>query len=85
MVETLTGADILIRSLEREGVVESRRGIGIFVVQQMATAKRKPAERKLQTQLARTIRLAVKAGLTPDAIRLLFEESMREFLSESTR
>lgn len=71
-------------ALEREGVVESRRGIGIFVAQ-TATAKRKPAEQKLQTQLARTIRQAVKSGLTPDAIRLAFEESMRGFLSESRK
>lgn len=71
-------------ALEREGVVETRRGVGIFVVK-TATGKRSAAERKLLTQLDRTIRQAISSGLTPDAVRLAFEESMREFLSEAMR
>lgn len=67
-------------ALEREGVVETRRGVGIFVAK-AATAKRNAAEQKLQTQFDRSIRQANKSGLKPDAIRLAFEESMREFLS----
>jgi GntR family transcriptional regulator len=68
-------------ALEREGVVETRRGVGIFVAKK-ATGKRKPAEQKLLTRFDRTIRQAVVSGFTPDAIRLAFEESMRQFLSE---
>lgn len=71
-------------ALEREGVVETRRGVGIFVAK-AATAKRNSAEQKLQTQLDRAIRQAAKSGLKPDAIRLAFEGSMREFLSGAKR
>lgn len=71
-------------ALEREGVVETRRGIGIFVAK-AATGKRNSAQQKLLTRLDRTIRQAIKSGLTPDAIRLTFEESMRAFLSEGRR
>jgi DNA-binding transcriptional regulator YhcF (GntR family) len=71
-------------ALEREGVVETRRGVGIFVAK-AATARRNSAEQKLQTQLDRTIRQAAKSGLKPDAIRLAFEESMRDFLAEARR
>jgi len=67
-------------ALEREGVVETRRGIGIFVAK-TATGKRSAAEQKLLAQLERSIRQANKAGLTPDAIRLVFDESMRVFLA----
>lgn len=71
-------------ALEREGVVETRRGVGVFVAK-AATAKRNSAEQKLQAQLQRSIAQAVKADLKPDAIRLVFEESMREFLSGAKR
>jgi len=71
-------------ALEREGVVETRRGVGIFVAK-TATGKRSSAEQKLLTQLDRSIRQASQSGLTPDAIRLAFEESMRQFLAEARR
>lgn len=69
-------------ALEREGIVETRRGVGIFVAK-VSKSKRSAVERKLSTQLNRTIREAIGSGLTPDAVRLSFEESMREFLSEA--
>lgn len=71
-------------ALEREGVVESRRGVGIFVAKS-AQGKRNSAERKLLAQLDRTIRQSIASGLTPDAIRLAFEDAMREYLLESRR
>ena len=67
-------------TLEREGVVETRRGIGIFVV----TANRNrlnAAEERLSNQLLAAIRQGVKAGLTPDAVRSAFENALREFLA----
>ena len=71
-------------ALEREGVVETHRGVGVFVAKAV-TGKRSCAEQKLHSQLSRAIAQAVKAGLKPDAIRLSFEESMREFLAEAKR
>jgi GntR family transcriptional regulator len=67
-------------TLEREGVVETRRGVGIFV----ASANRNrlnAAEERLSNQLLVAIRHGVKAGLTPDAVRCAFESALRAFLT----
>ena len=71
-------------ALEREGVVETRRGVGVFV----ASSNRKKlnsAEVRLSNQLMSVIRQGVKAGLTPDAVRIIFETAMREFLAGAKR
>ncbi len=67
-------------ALEREGVVETRRGVGIFVV---VSDRRKltAAQARLNTQLLSLIQQGVKAGLTPDAVRIAFENAMRLFLT----
>ena len=70
-------------ALEREGVVESRRGIGMFVASRAAPTKRKPAERKLQRQLDQVIQEATDAGLTLDAVRYTFEQSMRRSVEKA--
>jgi GntR family transcriptional regulator len=67
-------------ALEREGVVETRRGIGIFV----ASANRNrvsAAEERLTNHLLVAVRQGVKAGLTPDAVRSAFERALRQFLA----
>jgi GntR family transcriptional regulator len=67
-------------ALEREGVVETRRGIGVFV----ASANRNrmnAAEERLSNQLLVAIRQGVQAGLTPDAVRSVFEAALRQFLA----
>ena len=71
-------------ALEREGVVETRRGVGIFVTKK-TTGKRNAVEQKFFNQFERTIRQAIAAGVTPDAVRLTFEESLREVLSQARR
>lgn len=67
-------------ALEREGVVETRRGVGIFVASSNFK-KMNAAETTLTNQMMLAIRRGVKAGLTPDAVRSAFEASMREFLA----
>ena len=67
-------------TLEREGVVETRRGVGVFVV--IANRNHKnAAEERLSNQLLAAIRQGVKTGLTPDAVRSAFENALREFLT----
>ena len=67
-------------ALEREGVVETRRGVGIFVVS-VDRNRMNAAEERLSNQLLTAIRQGVKAGLTPDAVRSAFESALREFLA----
>jgi GntR family transcriptional regulator len=68
-------------ALEREGVVETRRGVGIFVrvvnrIQVNAT------EQRLSQQLSAAIRQGVKSRLTPDTIRSVFEDALQQILQE---
>lgn len=67
-------------ALEREGIVETRRGVGVFVVQSNRR-KLSEAETRLCNQYATAIRQALKAGLTPDAARAMFEQSLRQVLA----
>jgi GntR family transcriptional regulator len=71
-------------ALEREGVVETRRGVGIFVVA-VDRNRVNAAEERLSNQLRTAIRQGVKAGLTPDAVRSAFENALREFLAGATK
>ena len=67
-------------ALEREGIVETRRGVGVFVVQ-YNRRKLSEAETRLCNQYATAIRQALNAGLTPDAARAMFEQSLRQVLA----
>jgi GntR family transcriptional regulator len=68
-------------ALEREGVVETRRGVGIFVTA-VNRNRLNAAEQRLSQQLAGAIRQGVKASLTPDTIRSVFEDALRQTLVE---
>lgn len=63
-------------ALEREGVVESRRGVGIFVTN-VNRSRLNTSEVRLSQKFLASIRQGMKAGLTPDAIRSVFESAMR--------
>ena len=71
-------------ALEREGVVESRRGVGIFVAN-TSRNKLNVAEKKLNRSLEGVIRQATTDGLTPDQVRLTFELALREHLAGANR
>ena len=71
-------------ALEREGVVETRRGVGILVA---ATNRDhlNASEQRLSKQFSTAIRQGVKARLTPDTVRSVFEDSLRQILVEATK
>jgi GntR family transcriptional regulator len=71
-------------ALEREGVVETRRGVGIFV---SATNRNhlNAAEQRLSNQFSTAIRQGVKSRLTPDTVRSVFEDALRQILAEATK
>jgi len=71
-------------ALEREGIVETRRGVGVFVVQSNRR-KLNEAETRLCSQYATAIRQALKAGVTPDATRAMFEQSLRQVLTGASK
>lgn len=68
-------------ALEREGVVETRRGVGIFV-RSVNRSHASSSEQRLSQQLSTAIRQGVKSGLTPDTIRSVFEDTLKQTLQE---
>ncbi len=71
-------------ALEREGVVETRRGIGIFVLKN-SRDRMNAAEERLHERFQSAARQGLKAGLTVDAIRTVFETVLRQMLEEAKK
>lgn len=63
--------------LLRDGVIESRRGLGVFVVDRRRVPPRGAVEREVATAIKRGIEVGLEAGLTPTRIRELFDAAMR--------
>lgn len=68
-------------ALDREGIVETRRGVGVFVAS-YDRKLRSEAEQKLLDRFAKAIRVAGKSGVPLDAMRKVFEEAMRAKVAE---
>ena len=71
--------------LEREGVVESRRGIGVFVVDRRGKAARKKHEREAVAIFRQGIGAALAAELQPVRIRELFESALNSGLADARK
>lgn len=54
--------------LERDGLIESRKGLGMFVTSRADDSARRSSIETLRDDLARAIRSARAAGLSPDQI-----------------
>ena len=67
--------------LLRDGVIESRRGRGVFVVDRRHTTPQGIKEKSCESALMRAIDAALNAGMTPSRIRELFETALRTRLS----
>ena len=65
------------RELDREGVVEGRRGVGTFVAALSVPPKPTPNTRELRTSLARWADRARAAGLDDDSMAALFADVVR--------
>jgi GntR family transcriptional regulator len=59
--------------LEREGLVYSRRGKGLFVAQQGTTSARTGAENGVRRAFHETIRAGQAAGMSVEQLRAMFE------------
>ena len=62
--------------LEREGVVETRRGLGTFVCEPASRLEAAERRRIVAAQLDRALVEALHLGVTPDEVRELLEERM---------
>jgi GntR family transcriptional regulator len=64
------------RELDREGLVEGRRGIGTFVAEGLPTPP-PDGVKELRSALVRWVGRARAAGLDDDAIHAIFSETVR--------
>ncbi|HBE67958.1 MAG TPA: hypothetical protein DDW52_07395 [Planctomycetaceae bacterium] len=65
-------------ALEKEGLAESRRGVGVFVADHSTSSA---AEKAVEQRLLKCIRQGGRAGMTPESIRLAFESALRQYVS----
>ncbi|HET8846506.1 MAG TPA: GntR family transcriptional regulator [Ktedonobacteraceae bacterium] len=71
------------RELEHEGLVESRPGIGTFVLRSLASSS--PAEQEiLRVDLAQWLRRAFEMGLDSESIAALFSNTLQQVHKEET-
>jgi len=72
--------------LDRQGLVKSHRGVGMFVARRGAQSARDRAEDSAQTALVQAVTAAAAAGLSTSRIRELFEASLDQvFVAEGGR
>jgi GntR family transcriptional regulator len=69
--------------LDRQGLIESRRGVGLFVAKRGARSARGRAEESIHATFAQAIAAARAAGLNEEQTRELFEDSLAEVLANS--
>jgi GntR family transcriptional regulator len=66
--------------LLRDGVLESQRGRGMFVIDQRRLNSQGRTERACEAALVSAIDGALDAGMTPSRLRELFETALRKRL-----
>jgi GntR family transcriptional regulator len=64
--------------LERQGLIRSHRGVGMFVAERGARAARGRAEESIQSALVQAVAAASAAGLSSERIRELFEAALEQ-------
>ncbi len=68
--------------LEREGLVRSRKGLGMFVTQQGAKTAQTKSEAAVCSAFARGIRAALAAGIQPPRVLTAFEKAWESVETE---
>ena len=66
--------------LEREGVVQSRRGVGLFVADRDMRSARGEAEKAVLTAFRQGVQLGQEAGLPPERLRAVFDQALDQAL-----
>lgn len=69
--------------LEREGLIHSRRGKGFFISEIDQQRKNEIAEQRFRVSVAPLIRTALHEGLNKQALKEIFEDSLKSIDAES--
>ena len=65
--------------LEREGILNTRPGLGVFVAQPRAEFTRKVRKERLQETLDQSLTEAVHLGFTAEEVQAMLSERMKQF------
>ena len=65
-----------LEALEREGLVESRRGKGMFVTGGGLASARMRSEASVNTSLEHAIQIGVSAGMSANELQRMFAEAL---------
>ncbi|MHC4443161.1 MAG: GntR family transcriptional regulator [Planctomycetota bacterium] len=71
--------------LEREGLVQSRKGVGIFVTKQGAKSAKSKSENSIRQTFSRGIQIGQNVNLTPERIRSVFDQALKDTDAEIRR
>jgi DNA-binding transcriptional regulator YhcF (GntR family) len=71
--------------LVREGLIESRRGAGLFVVERAGAAGANQAEKRIHRQLSRVISLGLREQIAPERLRTVFREALDSEVAAARR
>lgn len=66
------------RDLEREGVVYTQRGLGVFVSKEAPSISRKERKRIIDERLGAAVNEALRSDLSPIEIRRIVESKLNE-------
>ena len=69
--------------LEREGVVQSRRGVGLFVADRDTRSARGEAEKAVLAAFRQGVEVGQEAGLPPERIRAVFDQALDQALRKA--
>ncbi len=72
-------------TLERDGLIYSRKGLGMFVTRQGVASAQSTAEDSVRRSFQQGVRFARQARLANRKIRLLFDQVLREAEGQSRR
>ncbi len=72
-------------ALERDGVVESRRGVGMFVLLRGAQSAKNQAEAAVQATLQRGVRLARSANMSEEQVQAVFDKVIDKVSREKAK
>lgn len=81
-VEMLVNPNTVQRAcqvLERMGLIETRRGLGMFVTENGHSAARQRSETSVRSRFAEGIRIGKSASVGQDAIRTIFDKTLHAF------
>jgi GntR family transcriptional regulator len=65
-------------ALEREGLIQARRGLGMFVTNRAVRSARAAAEDQVCRALQQAVSRGLSAGIAPQTLRERFDEALRE-------